>query len=206
MSEKIYYKYLPLPKKSKPAFSAGFSLIELITVLAGLVLLTSIASITFKNIFSDLENDEVQAHLNSIAADCLKITAKMADSKEDMISITSKDDNPPASVDVAMLDKNNYAPNENHNTCNYFQIDPKNSDSKTHFSMGFGIANGKVTKWPPSIGQVFGIGSLVKSKSIFTRWHFPFHFFQGGIASASLAKGNAFHGFFMNSPISGLFA
>ena len=29
--------------------------------------------------------------------------------------------------------------------------------------------SGSVTKCPPSIGQVLGIGSLVKSKSIFTR-------------------------------------
>lgn len=118
--------------------SSGFSLIELIVVLAGLGVLTAIAATSFQRIFTDQENDAVQAHLNSLAVDCLKIQAINADSKSAM--------SPPTSVDTYLLNKNSYIENSD-NSCKYFQINPKDSTSKTHFSMGFGIANGKVTKF-----------------------------------------------------------
>lgn len=128
--------------KSKPQriqdTTQGFSLLELIVVVAGLAVLTSIASTALNNMFSDLENDEVQAHLNSLAADCLKKYANLSDSDEKMP--------PPDSIDTNLLDKNNYEEN-NGNTCKYFLINPKDTTSKTHFSMGFGIAYGRVTKF-----------------------------------------------------------
>ena len=66
---KIASKHLGTIKAS----TDGFSLLELITILAVLTLLTTIASTTFKNIFNDLENDEAQAYLNSMASECLKL-------------------------------------------------------------------------------------------------------------------------------------
>lgn len=116
----------------------GFSVLELVTVVAGIALLASIATTTFKNIFSDFEIDEIQAHLNFLAANCLKTSSDMANSKADMPT--------PTSVNENLLDKNGYTEKEG-NTCNYFQVDPKDGSSKTHFSMGFGIAYGKVTKF-----------------------------------------------------------
>ena len=120
------------------SYLSGFTLIELITVISGLSILTYIAAMTFQDITSDFENDEVQSHLNSLAAECLKTHASMAGSQNEMKS--------PASVDTTLLNKNNYEESAG-NTCKYFQINPKDSSSKTHFSMGFGIAYGKVTKF-----------------------------------------------------------
>ena len=50
----------------KPAQSAGFSLLELVVIVAGIATLTAITSTNIQAILSDLENDEVQAHLNSL--------------------------------------------------------------------------------------------------------------------------------------------
>ena len=127
-----------LKKTSNPSPSGGFSLIELITVVAGLAILTSISITGLINTFISLEIDEVQAHLNSLAVDCLKISSNMADSKGEMPA--------PTSVDNNLLSKNGYAEKED-NTCSYFQVDPKDINSKTHFSMGFGVTYGKVTKF-----------------------------------------------------------
>jgi len=105
-------------------------LIELIVVLAGIAVLASISSTILRNIFSDLENDKVQAHLNSLSADCLKIQASNTGSKS---AIPSS-----AIVDTNLLEKNNYEENSK-NSCKYFQINPRDKTSKTHFAMGFDI-------------------------------------------------------------------
>ena len=132
----LFKKTINIPRK--PTSKTGFSLIELITVVAGIALITSIASTALQRLFKDFENDEVQGHLNSLAAECLKISANVADSNDAMPA--------PTSIDTNLLDKNNYVENSN-NTCKYLQINPKDSNSKTHFSMGFGISYGKVTKF-----------------------------------------------------------
>ncbi len=136
---------MPLTKAPRILNPGGFSLIELITVIAGLAMLTSIAATTLGNIFDDLENDEVEAHLNSLAAECLKIQANMADSQATMQAPTSInrnliDKSSPEDPSIAYKEKDN-------NSCAYFQINPKDSRSETNFSMGFGITYGKVTKF-----------------------------------------------------------
>ena len=132
----LFKEIINIPKKPVP--KTGYSLIELITVVSGIALLTSIASTTLINIFSEFENDEVQAHLNSLAADCQKTYGNLADSNAAMSA--------PASVDTNLLSKNNYEENSG-NSCKYFQINPKDSTSKTHFSMGFGIFYSKILKF-----------------------------------------------------------
>ena len=64
-SKKVFTRGVPAP-------SAGFSLVELVCVLAGVTLLTSIAATTIENNFVEFENDETQAHLNSAANECLR--------------------------------------------------------------------------------------------------------------------------------------
>ena len=54
-------------KINQPALDAGFSLVELVCVLAGVTLLTSIAATTIQNNFVEFENEETKAHLNSAA-------------------------------------------------------------------------------------------------------------------------------------------
>ena len=50
-------------------------------------------------------------------------------------------------IDDKLLEKNGFKINKIHNNCSYFQIDPLNSKSNTRPSIGFGIHNGKVTKF-----------------------------------------------------------
>ena len=106
--------------------------------MAGIAILTSLSIPGLIKLFASFENDEVKAHLNALAADCLSVSANMVDSEELMPA--------PTSVDTNLLNKNGYV-EKSGNSCMYFQINPKNSSSKTHFSMGFGIANNKVTKF-----------------------------------------------------------
>ena len=116
----------------------GVSLIELIVIVSILAGLTSMASSAIRKSAHDFENDEIQAHLNSLAADCQKTYTNLADS----ITATPT----PASVDTSLLSKNDYEKNSD-NTCKYFQVNPKNSKSKTHYSMGFGSYDSKVTQF-----------------------------------------------------------
>ena len=143
---KRFSRFKPAPKlQQNPSEFEGFSLLELITVLAGLTILTSIASTTISNILSELETDEIQAHLNSLAAECLKVSSNNAESQDAMPA--------PTSINRNLIDKSppensstKYKEN-NGNSCAYFQVNPKDSNSETEFSMGFGIAHGKVTKF-----------------------------------------------------------
>ena len=52
--------------------SHGFTLLELIVVLAGLGILSSLAIPNFVDIFDSNNVDEIKALLNSAAADCLQ--------------------------------------------------------------------------------------------------------------------------------------
>lgn len=151
----------------------GFSIIELITVIAGIAILTSIAATTFKNIFSDLENDEAQAHLNSLAAECLEIQSRLTNSEEEMGS--------PSSAKPDLLEKNNYEVDDKFSNCSYFQINPIDSSSESHFPMGFGIFNNKATK--------FGIaGSNEKVVSSCRNW--------AGSKNCVDSQGKSFNKFF----------
>ena len=157
----------------KPAPSAGFSLIELVCVLAGVTLLASIAATTIQDNFDEFENEETQAHLNRAANECLKTLGSLQsperiNSKNLTLDHKSGKQDPAKNkdypylidaIDERLLEKNGYRINAKHNNCFYFQIDPIDSISNRHPSIGFGIHNGKVTK--------FGISpkSEVSSKS-----------------------------------------
>ena len=143
---------MAITAKQKPVSTAGFSLLELITALAVLATLASITSSALQNIFSELENDEVQSHLNALAAECLRMYANTADNAPQI--------GRPTSVNSRLIQDNNYTEEDN-NSCTYFAIKPVKSTSKTHFSMGFGLAHGKITK--------FGIKNANESPDIVTR-------------------------------------
>ena len=123
---------------NKPASSAGFSLIELICVLSGITLLTSIAVTTIQNSFREFEMYETQAHLNSAANDCLRALSNLKapekpnsknlalDNQSSKPDTTKNTDYPYLidAIDDRLLRKNGYKINSDFNNCFYFQIDP----------------------------------------------------------------------------------
>ena len=148
-------------KNTEILATSGFTILELITVLAIFTTLSAIASRSLQNTFDDLENDEVQAHLNSAGTDCLKALSNLkSPTKYDSKNITldhqgsrldkTKNIDFPYlvnSIDDQLLAKNGYKINTYYKSCTYFQIDPIDSNSNTHPSIGFGIHNNKLTKF-----------------------------------------------------------
>ena len=157
--------------RDEPASSAGFSLIELICVLSGITLLTSIAATTIQNNFVEFENEETQAHLNSAANECLKALGNLKSPEKynsKNLTLEHRSDKPDRTknidypylvdaIDDKLLEKNGFKINKIHNNCSYFQIDPLDSKSNRHPSIGFGIHSGKVTK--------FGISPKTKTST-----------------------------------------
>ena len=167
------HKKKSLRRMIKPAHTAGFSILELVVIVATITTLTAIATTSFRSIFSDLENDEVQGHLNSLAFECLETYSKQSRNREEMPA--------PTSVNNNLLKKNNYK-QMNGSSCKYFQIDPIDIRSKTHYSMGFGISNNKVTK--------FAIKDSSNSRDIVTSC-------EGWAGSGNcLSNGESYQGFF----------
>ena len=115
----------------------GYSLIELIVVLAGISLLTSLVSTRFNDFFQGMETDETMAHLNAVSSKCLRDLANNSNNPKKI----------EAEPDTELLEKNGYEIDATHKNCHYLQINPKVSSSESHFKMGFGIFNGNVTKY-----------------------------------------------------------
>ena len=130
----------------------GYSLIEIIVVVAVLAGLTSIATTAIQNTALDFENDEIQAHLASVGNECLGAMGKAISTKAyGDRSLNPKEkqgtDNGINAINEALLVKNGYEINSSHTHCPYLQIDPIDADSTTKPSIGFGIFNGKLTKY-----------------------------------------------------------
>ena len=60
----------------------GFSLLEMIVVLAGITLLTSIASTTFQAINNDQAIDDITSDLNYAASECLRAMRSLPPPKQ----------------------------------------------------------------------------------------------------------------------------
>jgi len=146
----------------KSAFSHGYSLIELITVLSVLALLISIANTALQNIFKDLDNDELQAHLNNAGSECLRAirslktperyqtTKNLALDNDRNLPETDKNVDLPFLIDAIdddLLEKIGYKINSTYKNCMYFQVEPIDSSSSTKPILGFGIYNNRLFKF-----------------------------------------------------------
>ena len=118
--------------------SYGFTLLELIVVLAGLSILSSLAIPNIARIFDFNNIDEVKALLNTTAADCLQESRLGSGSSSSTINsnILSND----------KLKSIGYKIDPSANKCSYLQLTPTNSSDKLRYPIGFAITNGRVTK------------------------------------------------------------
>ena len=114
----------------------GYSIIELVVVLAGILLLTSLTATRFNSYFKNLELDETFALVNEIAAQCLN----------DLGNNSSKNSTA-ATYDVGLLDKNFFEISGSHSNCHFFEVKPKTGAVENDLRFGFGIYRGRLTKF-----------------------------------------------------------
>ena len=148
----------------------GFSLIEIIVVLAGITLLTSIASTFFQQIENDKVIDDITSDLNYAASECLRAMRSLPPPKQGEstaayrttirkeLSLNNDRNNINSSlninrpflidaIDEKKLKDNGYEFDKNHSTCIYALIKPIDTTSNKFPSLGFGILNNNVTKY-----------------------------------------------------------
>ena len=121
----------------KQSNTSGFTLLELIVVLAGLSILTSLAIPNIARIFDFNNIDEAKALLNTAAADCLQKSRLDSSNKEKIDSNILSD---------KKLSSIGYKIDPGANNCSYFQLTPTNSEDELRFPIGFAITNSRVTK------------------------------------------------------------
>ena len=114
----------------------GYSIIELIVVLAGISVIASISIAQFNKFFKYLELTEIFAHINDISAQCLND-----------LSNSSSEKSTAAKYDNAILESNFFEISGSHSNCHYFEIKPKTVGGENDLRLGFGIYKGRVTKF-----------------------------------------------------------
>ena len=117
----------------------GFSLIELVVVLAGLGILSGLALPNYIRLLTFNNIDDAKVRLNNGAADCLQ--------KSRINDPGTKD-----TIDGEILsDKGlniiGYKIDPNANKCSYFQLVPINGDDNIRYPIGFSVSDGKLTKF-----------------------------------------------------------
>ncbi len=117
----------------------GFSLLELIVVLAGLGILSSLALPNFMRVLDFNNIDAVKALLNSAAADCLQ-NSRLTDS-------TAKNKINDSIVNATNLEQYGYKISDGKDTCQQFSIESSSANKKdVRFPIGFSVIDGKLTK------------------------------------------------------------
>ena len=117
----------------------GFSLLELIVVLAGLGILSSLALPNFMRVLDFNNIDAVKALLNSAAADCLQ-NSRLTDS-------TAKNKINDSIINATNLEQYGYKISDKKDTCQQFSIESSSANKKdVRFPIGFSVMDGKLTK------------------------------------------------------------
>ena len=124
---------------SKKYKSNGFTLLELIVVLAGLSILSSLAIPNIARIFDFNNIDEAKSLLNSTAADCLQSARLNSGSDTQEID--------PGILSNKRLTSIGYEINTSAKDCSYLELVPTNSNDTLRYPIGFSITRGKVTKF-----------------------------------------------------------
>ena len=130
----------------------GFTLTELIVVVSGLAILSSLAIPNVLNRIKLNRAEEVKALMNGYASDCL---GKYRVYDGDDIA-TYLEGTPPNGLDNEKLNTLGYKIDGDNNNCNYVSLVPLNEDEKDLYSLDFRITNGIVVKTgKPSDNKAF---------------------------------------------------
>ena len=126
--------------------TSGYSIVELIVVLAGLSVLTSISLVGLDGQSGILgavkfaEIDEAKALLNKAASDCLQ-KGRIGGSNKDLIDeeIISDIRINPIGFKINKAD--------NADKCSYFQLIPSKEDDDVRYPIGFSVIDGSLSKF-----------------------------------------------------------
>ena len=127
-------------KKKKYSYS-GFSLLELIVVLAGLGILSSLAIPNYVRLLDFNNIDEAKSLLNTAAADCLQKSRLNDTDSRDLIDDEIISDKRLNTIGFK-IDRENDA-----DKCSYFLIQPTNDEDSIRYPIGFSVSEGKLTKF-----------------------------------------------------------
>ena len=123
----------------------GFTILELVVVLAGLSILASLAIPNIARIFDFNNIDQAKALLNTAAADCLQKNRINDQAKKDVIDEGILSDTTLSAI--------GYKINQNSKSCSYLELLPTSEDDAVRFPIGFSVSGGKLFKFatPTSI-------------------------------------------------------
>ena len=130
----------------------GFTLTELIVVVSGLAILSSLAIPNVLNRIKLNRAEEVKALMNGYASDCLgKYRVYDGNNIAAYLEETS-----PYGLDNGKLSTLGYKIDGNNNKCNYVSLVPSNEEEKDLYALDFRITNGIVVKTgKPSDNKAF---------------------------------------------------
>ena len=131
----------------KSPHQQGFSLLELVVVLAGLGILSSLALPNFMRLLDFNNIDEAKALLNTAAADCLQ--------KSRLNDVDSRDLIDDEILSDKRLNTIGYKIDSDAQNCSYLQISPTNEEDNLRYPIGFSVSEGNLSKFanPTSTDQ-----------------------------------------------------
>ena len=130
----------------------GFTLTELIVVVSGLAILSSLAIPNVLNRIKLNRAEEVKALMNGYASDCLG-KYRVYDGNN---IVAYLEETSPYGLDNGKLNTLGYKIDGNNNKCNYVSLVPSNEDEKDLYALDFRITNGIVVKTgKPSDNKAF---------------------------------------------------